>query len=354
MCTTNKLLSIIIPTYNMEQYLRYCLDSLLIKENFEVLEVLVINDGSKDSSSIIAHEYANRYPTVFRVIDKENGNYGSCINRGLKEAKGKYIKVLDADDSFDTTHFEEFVSFLLSTDVDLVLSDFAIVNEVRIITEYHRYEFESEAELQIDDICTTPIFKDMQMHAVTYRRQLLVDMGYHQTEGVSYTDQQWIFIPMVRVESVRIFNKHVYLYLLGREGQTMSPKVKQKNILHIIPCVYGMLEAYNCFEKEMTMPIKEYLNTRLIPFTKEVYVTVLTNYSNESKTALVEFDNGIKKLNNTFYEFIGSKEVSSFLGFRYIDYWRRKYNNLSNIIINIFSTIYLWIVLMRKNLNDRN
>ena len=89
----NKILTIIIPTYNMEKYLRRCLDSLIIdEEGMKQLEVLVINDGSKDSSSQIAHEYQDKYPDTFRVIDKENGNYGSCINRGLKEATGKYVK----------------------------------------------------------------------------------------------------------------------------------------------------------------------------------------------------------------------------------------------------------------------
>lgn len=350
MYTPDKLLSIIIPTYNMERYLRYCLDSLLIEKNFDLLEILIINDGSKDSSSIIAHEYADRYPTVFRVINKENGNYGSCINRGLKEATGKYIKVLDADDSFETSHFEEFISFLDGLDADLVLSNFAIVNEARAITKYHRYKFEGDDILLMNDICTTPTFKDMQMHAVTYRRQLLIDMKYHQTEGISYTDQQWIFSPMVRVKNVSRFNKHVYLYLLGREGQTMDPNIKQKHMLHIMSCVYGMLEAYNRFEKEMDMAIKEYLNARLIPFTKEVYVTLLTNYSNESKNALVKFDNGIKKLNNTFYELIGSKEISSFLGFRYIDYWRKEHERLSSRIVRIFSKMYLWVVLLKKML----
>ena len=69
----NKILTIIIPTYNMEKYLRRCLDSLIIdEEGMKQLEVLVINDGSKDSSSQIAHEYQDKYPDTFRVIDKEN------------------------------------------------------------------------------------------------------------------------------------------------------------------------------------------------------------------------------------------------------------------------------------------
>lgn len=97
----DKILTVVIPTYNMERYLRYCLDSLCVGRGSDALEVLVINDGSTDSSSAIAHEYEQKSPGIFRVIDKENGNYGSCVNRGLTEAKGKYIKILDADDSFD-------------------------------------------------------------------------------------------------------------------------------------------------------------------------------------------------------------------------------------------------------------
>ena len=116
-----KVLSLIIPTYNMEKYLKKCLDSLIV-ENMDLLEVLVVNDGSKDNSSKIAHEYEEKYPNTFRVIDKENGNYGSCINRGLAEAKGKYVKVLDADDCFDVNNFNKYLSFLQENDVDLVLN----------------------------------------------------------------------------------------------------------------------------------------------------------------------------------------------------------------------------------------
>ena len=100
-----KVLTIVIPAYNMEKFLPYCLDSLLIGQGTEDVEVLVVNDGSADRTSAIAHGYEERYPEVFRVIDKENGNYGSCVNRGLKEATGKYVKILDADDSFEDGAF---------------------------------------------------------------------------------------------------------------------------------------------------------------------------------------------------------------------------------------------------------
>ena len=118
-----KILTVVIPTYNMQDYLRRCLDSLIIpEEQMKQLEVLVVNDGSKDSSSAIAHEYQDKYPNTFRVIDKENGNYGSCVNRGLKEATGKYFRILDADDWFDNVELKKFVQSLnYIPSVDVVL-----------------------------------------------------------------------------------------------------------------------------------------------------------------------------------------------------------------------------------------
>lgn len=112
----------------MEKYLRHCLDSLIVS-NMDKVEVLVINDGSKDSSSAIAHEYQDKYPQTFRVIDKENGNYGSCINRGLKEATGKYVKVLDADDWFDNESFKHYISDISNIDADLIITDYNFVDD---------------------------------------------------------------------------------------------------------------------------------------------------------------------------------------------------------------------------------
>ena len=119
----NKILTIVIPTYNMEKYLDKCLTSLVIedRELMKQLEILVVIDGSKDRSSEIAHAYQVRYPQTFIVIDKENGNYGSCINRGLKEAAGKYIKVLDADDCYNSKSLQQHLELLRIVDVDLHL-----------------------------------------------------------------------------------------------------------------------------------------------------------------------------------------------------------------------------------------
>ena len=95
-----KLLTVIVPSYNMEKYLLKCLGSLIVApELMERIEVIVVNDGSTDRTSEIAHSFEVKFPGVFRVIDKENGHYGSCVNAGLKMASGVFAKILDADDS---------------------------------------------------------------------------------------------------------------------------------------------------------------------------------------------------------------------------------------------------------------
>lgn len=332
----NKVLSIIIPTYNMERYLNYCLDSLIIEKHLDNLEVLVINDGSKDNSLNIAKEYESEYPQVFRIINKENGNYGSCVNCGLKEAKGKYVKILDADDSFHSVNFEAFISYLLVIDADLILSDYAIVNECREVQSIHHYNFECYKELSMDEICITSSFMDMQMHAVTYRRQILIDLAYRQTEGISYTDQEWIFIPMLRVNKVYAFDKCVYNYLVGREGQTMSPAVRMKSMSHLMKCMYGMIDVYNIYFHEMNESKLKYFHARLIPQLKEIYISSFSCFSKSVKEQLIRFDSEIKKRNIKIYSLVEQTNVK----FNYISFWR-SHLNLNIVLVKMMANLYL-------------
>ncbi len=94
-----KLLSIAVPSYNSEKFLAATLDSLL---GYDDVEVIVINDGSKDGTINIANEYKAKYPDYFKVIDKENGGHGSGLNDAYKIAEGLYFKCCDSDDKLST------------------------------------------------------------------------------------------------------------------------------------------------------------------------------------------------------------------------------------------------------------
>lgn len=107
-----KILSVCIPTYNMEALLGRCLNSFIVDKNYmNQLEIIIVNDGSKDNSSRIAHEYANKYPDTFVVVDKPNGNYGSCINAALKVATGYYFRICDADDRYENSNLVAYIDF---------------------------------------------------------------------------------------------------------------------------------------------------------------------------------------------------------------------------------------------------
>lgn len=344
----DKILTLVIPSYNMEEYLPYCLDSLLVKENLGCLEVLVVNDGSRDRTSEIAHGYEKSCPDVFRVIDKENGNYGSCVNRGLQEARGKYIKILDADDSFDTANFEKYLAFLKETDADLVLSDFAVVDTQRKVRKIIRYDLGEGHAFVMDNVCTGHVFKNMQMHAVAYRRKNLVAMGYRQTEGISYTDQQWIFTPMIQVRTVAIFRKPLYEYMVGRSGQTVSPDVKARSLEQTARCALDMTSQYEQIADSVEgQPVNEYLLSRITPMLKDIYVFSMTHYGPEAKKKLIDFDEELEKTSSMLYRHIGSREISSFMGFEYINYWRR-HKDANAGIVRMLSKAYMMVLKLKK------
>ena len=329
----NKILSIIIPTYNMENYLHKCLNSLIISnENMEKVEVLVINDGSKDSSSQIAHGYESKYAQTFRVIDKENGNYGSCVNRGLKEATGKYIKILDADDTFVNNVLDKFVTNLCKADSDLVISDFAIVNESGYISEKCIFSLpfnQTFSFAQMDDKAISWLWH----HAICYKTEIVKKISYRQTEGISYTDDEWIFMPMVAVQTISYFRGVLYHYLRGRENQTFDPKVLRKTFDQRVIVAKSMIHYYNNVIGSCNVETQYYLQTKLINRIMSIYrFCLITNKCEDLVNILVRFDEFIKKESPVLYEM--TDDITCGYGWKFVKGWRKAgYNN--TFVINI-------------------
>lgn len=228
-----KLLTIVVPTYNMELYLGRCLQSLVLDDNnlFELVQVIVINDGSKDKSLNIALKYKDKYPSVFEIVDKQNGNYGSCVNKGLELAKGRFFRILDADDWFDTGQFELFINSIknLHADVDVLITNYTIQGK-RVQKEQIRKFIYNKVYLSDDlDFVITGNKQMLRMHAMTFRTQLLIDCNLKLQEGISYTDAEYCYYPYVKANYVMFLNINLYQYYVGREGQTVSKECVIKN-----------------------------------------------------------------------------------------------------------------------------
>lgn len=274
-----KTITIVIPTYNMERYLERCLNSLIVSDELmEKLEVLVINDGSKDCSSEIAHTYQEKYPQTFRVIDKENGNYGSCVNRGLMEAKGKYIKILDADDWFDTANLDKLLDAMTQTDADCVMTDMTQVNEKGETVSTWCYSLPKNSVFSLDELTRLPSKELIWMHCVAYRTENLRRINYHQTEGISYTDQEWIFLPMATCKIFHYYPLVVYKYLVGRDGQTMDPAVFKKSFWMEIRGTVNMANHLSQYKKSNDATYL-YLRKRLLSRAMVCYGNYLEKYS---------------------------------------------------------------------------
>lgn len=318
----DKILTIVIPTYNMEKHLDKCLSSLIVsKENMKRLEIMVINDGSKDCSSEIAHSYATRFPQTFCVIDKENGNYGSCVNRGLKEATGKYIKVLDADDYFLTQNIERLINALTTFDVDLILTDYDVVNPLGKVIKMKKFDFPQNEVLDIEHYCNCQEFEKVQMHAVTYRTDLLKTINYHQSEGISYTDQEWIFEPMAHVKSFCYTGIVLYQYLLGREGQTMSETQRRKHISHQLKGLYAQINAYGRNVSTCNENMKQYMLAKMMQRVRSIYFKTLFVKCLDIKS-LIELDELIRTKNAELFLASDNIVIHRFIPFHYIRWWR--------------------------------
>ena len=224
-----KALTIIVPSCNMEKYLAKCCESMVVaSELMERLEVLVVNDGSTDKTSEIGHSFERRYSGTFRVIDKPNGHYGSCVNRGLAEAKGEFVKLLDADDTFDTAGFARLLRFLAEgsasgtlDEIDLVLTDYCIVDKRGKTLRVVSFGGDADAAFGVDESIEGRGCSAM----CAFRTRMLRDIGYRQTEGILYTDLEWGTFPMLGVRKIKYLPIVVYRYFQGREGQSISAAV---------------------------------------------------------------------------------------------------------------------------------
>ena len=320
----NKLLTIVIPTYNMQNYLHRCLDSLLLPDKqIEQLEVLVVNDGSKDNSSVIAHEYETKHPNTFRVIDKENGNYGSCINRGLKEATGKYIKILDADDWFDTAEFSRYMDELQRIDADMILTNHQVVDDAGNLTRKYSYDIEPNKLFAFQEYTEPGVY--FAMHSITYRSEMLRSINYHQTEGISYTDTEWVFYPQHGVKTCIYLPYDVYRYVVGREGQTMDSKVLLKSVSHYDTLLRAMVDFANHLSAEdKALYTYQRIEAQIVHLSMGVYRTclVLQDAGNYDKELIKAFDDFMKNERPQVYKEAGQLTLKKYLPIHYVRYWR--------------------------------
>ncbi len=274
-----KVLTVIVPMYNVERYIQQCLESFLVPEVMEDLEILVIDDGGQDHSADIARSYEERYPEIYRVIHKENGGHGSTINRGIEEAGGKYFRVVDGDDWVNREGLIHFVRHLEETEADMVLSN------------YHWVDHTSGRQrAEVEEICpgipyeVTCAFEDvaerifMKMHAITYKTSVIRGQPERLDEHCFYVDTEYMLFPLPYVKSVSAVRDFVYQYRINLPGQSMSAEKLQKQCSHHERVLDRLLQFYQQHKEDPCKGVLEKTLARIATSQYKIYLMLSGNH----------------------------------------------------------------------------
>lgn len=230
-----KYVSFAIPCYNSEAYMEKAIQSIL--KGGEDVEIIIVNDGSKDGTAEIARRYEREYPTIVKAVDQENGGHGDAVNTGLKNATGLYFKVVDSDDWVD----EEALKKILVTLHELVekkkMVDMLVSNYVyEKVGVKHKKVVHYQNVMPQNRVFT---WKDMGhfhigqyilMHSVMYRTELLKMCGLQLPKHTFYVDNIYVYYPLPHVKTLYYLNVNFYRYFIGRDGQSVNEKNMIKRI----------------------------------------------------------------------------------------------------------------------------
>ena len=226
-----KLLSIVIPVYKVEAYINKCLDSLLVpQEQLELLDIVIINDGTPDQSAEISRKYVERFPYSFRQIDKSNGGHGSAWNVGLKEARGKYIRFLDSDDWF--SNLDRLMDDLKYSNADIVFNPFNMY-----FSNEKRYEkIDTPISPGTTDLPAYWGGNDVNFWGATYNTCILKPLYPLFAENVMYDDYILTWVPLIYGRTCLALDYVVYNYRIGRPGQTINATRQRKAAYSYLKC----------------------------------------------------------------------------------------------------------------------
>lgn len=306
MNTTKKILTISVAAYNAEKDLSRCIDSLVLTSVCDKLDIIIVNDGSTDNTFQIASDYCSRYPNSCRIINKKNGGHGSTINASIKEATGKYYKVVDSDDWVDKEGLEKLVAWLETGEVDCVLNPFSTADakDYSITDTIFPYD---KARLpgivyDIDDS------KDIElaMHSITFKTEIVKKMGPVIDENCFYVDMEYVIMSMIYVESYICFDYNVYNYLMGNASQSVNicNMITRRN--QHLKVVSRIIDTYESNKLTMKQGKKKLIAKRVKYAALAQYKLYSLMGFDLSRKEIMDYDNYLKNASDElYYDLIG-------------------------------------------------
>jgi len=285
-----KLLTITVPCYNSQDYMENCINSLLT--GGDRVEIIIIDDGSKDNTGRIADEYASRYPDIVRVVHQENGGHGEGINQGLKHATGVYFKVVDSDDTV-SGDFNEFLNRLEQCEeqggADLVVTNYYYVHSDGEGDRSINYS-NALPENRIFGWADTKAFRIHQLltiHSCTFRTEVMRKNSEPLPKHVFYEDNLMVYRTLPNVRRMYYMNADLYRYWIGRPDQSVQRETTIRRYKHQILVMEKCFAACHLDEVKDCMLLK-YLKHELFMMLAIAILFTRLNKTDETDTAIEE------------------------------------------------------------------
>lgn len=295
-----KILSISIACYNVEKTLRETLEPLTASGVLDALDVMIVDDGSRDKTAEIAMEYQNRFPDTFRLIQQVNGGWGATVNTGIRRARGKYFKQLDGDDYYKPENMRDFIACLTKTDADLVISPYLEYDEATgnvMNTINCNPGCEALKKLELSQVGGFAPF----MHSLCIRTELLRKGGVSVTEHCFYTDTEFVLKACNQAHTVLFFDKVIYCYRRASSGQSMSLAGFEKHYMEQFKVIRVLLEYR---EKQVTRPEIRAMYDQLLYGTCvwQYLIMLYIRPTLKRRSQFMDYDAMLKKLAPDYYE----------------------------------------------------
>ena len=319
-----KTLSFLVPCYNVESCVHNCIDSMLVEDILDDIEILLINDGSKDNTLDILKEYETKYPSTIRIINKENGGWGTAINLGIRETQGKYLKEVDADDWIDTKNLKAYIEHLKTLDCDYIATEYTEYFKATDKYELHTYQQDIyNKTMSLNDFWDFfPTAWDFPIHAITYRTKMLRDNSIKVGERY-YGDIEYNLYPLPYVNTICVLPINVTIYFRGSDVQSTSTKGYAKHYKDYVKMSQRLVCFHHTLPSSIQSKLYQFINGTVKGTVLKAYNLMMSpvyagkeeNVCNELK----QYDRWLRENDDKLYKFCGRQRKH---GIAYIRMWR--------------------------------
>lgn len=324
-----KILSVSVAAYNVESTLRETLDAFVASGVLDDLDVMIVDDGSSDGTAKLAQEYVDRYPDTFRLISKENGGWGSTVNAGIQNARGKYFRQVDGDDYYNPHNMPAYIQSLRDCETDMVITPYISYDDATgeiLSHENCNPGCELWKWFELKDIGTFAPF----MHSLAVKTECIRDK-VQVTEHCFYTDTEFVLKVCNHVRTVAFFDMEIYCYRRASVGQSMSLAGMEKHYGEQTIVIDTLLDYMG---QEVQRPEVKAIYDNLLLGTCcwQYLVFMYIEPTSEHKRDLIAYDKMIRERAPEYYGRIGSRVIdmlrkTHFMGYSLVARYKKKKDN---------------------------